>query len=526
TLASPLVVGGISAGNNLYIKSNQLVNNKSVISAHHDSYLHSKYITAINQKLGEKSVWVSLQNALDEPTNYLLLQGFLHQLWGWIPAHHAYEHHYYDDVRIRYFIDHDQYLSFIPADKAPDALSTFNSVTALIPINQPEIWLWRDNDFLSARFSAGNNLVITADKIESNKIYPLALNSVRELHEKYDYEPLLAGRNITLNSQQLNASLSAQADNNLSIMSENIALNNSQLRANNELNLIAKNDIVLTDTSLSGHNVLLLSKNGAISYQAAEYDRYNIADLWPFDLFTDEEDISYIAMEPKYNLIEGKNRLDMIASQDIQIDNRVTLNVPVINITTKGSIYFNSTEKALFKKPLHYDRLAPHLKSIYDLHDKEYDRKYDIKNSEQDQPKWQKARHISFNAGKDIVFNGIDLTAEQGIEVFAGNDIHLAPAAFKQQDNIHLLLTRRFSHFEHYIASFYSPQLKLPFDLSNNIKAPRTQLFKSYLTSEGTLLLNAGRDLNLQAAKLSSNQTTHLFAGRNIDLLPRSWQWI
>ncbi|MDR5611361.1 hypothetical protein, partial [Arsenophonus sp.] len=58
TLASPLVVGGISAGNNLYIKSNQLVNNKSVISAHHDSYLHSKHITAINQKLGEKFVWV------------------------------------------------------------------------------------------------------------------------------------------------------------------------------------------------------------------------------------------------------------------------------------------------------------------------------------------------------------------------------------------------------------------------------------------------------------------------------------
>ncbi|MFS1562979.1 MAG: hypothetical protein ACL7AX_04585 [Candidatus Arsenophonus phytopathogenicus] len=101
-------------------------------------------------------------------------------------------------------------------------------------------------------------------------------------------------------------------------------------------------------------------------------------------MFTDEEDISYIAIESKYNLIEGKNRLDMIAREEIQIDNKVMLNVPVINITTKGSIYFNSTEKELFKKPLHYDRLAPHLKSIYDLHDKEYERKYDIKNSEQD----------------------------------------------------------------------------------------------------------------------------------------------
>ncbi|HGJ5884545.1 hypothetical protein [Arsenophonus sp.] len=95
--------------NSGYIKNNQLVNDKSVISAHYVVFCHRNFLTAINQKLGEKSVWVILQNALDEPTNYLLLQGFLHQLWGWIPAHHAYEHNYYDDVRIRYFIDHDQY---------------------------------------------------------------------------------------------------------------------------------------------------------------------------------------------------------------------------------------------------------------------------------------------------------------------------------------------------------------------------------------------------------------------------------
>ncbi|MFS1539878.1 MAG: hypothetical protein ACL7BU_15650 [Candidatus Phlomobacter fragariae] len=49
TLASPLVVGRIFAGNNLYIKSNQLVNDKSVIYANNDIYLHSKHVTAISQ---------------------------------------------------------------------------------------------------------------------------------------------------------------------------------------------------------------------------------------------------------------------------------------------------------------------------------------------------------------------------------------------------------------------------------------------------------------------------------------------
>ncbi|MFS1539875.1 MAG: hypothetical protein ACL7BU_15635 [Candidatus Phlomobacter fragariae] len=76
--------------------------------------------------------------------------------------------------------------------------------------------------------------------------------------------------------------------------------------------------------------------------------------------------------------------------------------------------------------------------------------------------------------------------------MFAGNDINLVPAAFKQQDNIYLLLKRRFSRFDELNASFYPPQLKLPFDLTTNITAPRTQLFKSYLTSEGTLLFNPG----------------------------------
>ncbi|HGJ5855568.1 DUF637 domain-containing protein [Arsenophonus nasoniae] len=339
-----------------------------------------------------------------------------------------------------------------------------------------------------------------------------------ELHEKFDDKQLLVGKNITLNSKQLTGSLSAQAQNNLLISSENIVLNNSELSANNELNLIARNDIALTDTGLAGHNVLLLSKNGAIRYQAAEYQRYDDDDFWQYDLLPDEDLLPYFDIAPKYKLLAAKNRLDMIAGQDIQIDNKVALNVPIINITTKGSIYFNRPEKALFNKPLHYDRLELNLKSIYDFHDKEYNYQRDLETSEQYQPKWQKARHILLNAGKDIVFNGLDLEAEQGIEVFAGNDIQLAPAPFKLQDNFYLLLKRRFTNFNTLTASFYSPQLKLPFDLSSNIKSPRTQAFKSYLTSEGTLLLNAGRDLNLQAAELSSKQATHLFAGRNIDL--------
>lgn len=520
TLASPLVVGRISAGNNLYIKSDQLVNDKSIIESRNDSYLHSKNITAISQKLGEKSVWVAMHNALDQSANYILLQGSLHQIFGYIPAHHAYQKSDYEDARIRYFVDYGQYLSFIPADiaeKAPYESFIYDSATHLIPVNQPEIGLWRDHDFLAARFSATNNLVITADNIQFNKIYPQPLNSVAELHEKFDDKQLLVGKNITLNSKQLTGSLSAQAQNNLSISSENILLNNSELSANNELNLIAKNDIALTDTGLAGHNVLLLSKNGAISYQAAEYHRYDDDDFWQYDLFPDEDLFPYFDIAPKYKLLAAKNRLDMIAGQDIQIDNKVALNVPIINITTNGSIYFNRPEKALFNKPLHYDRLELNLKSIYDFHDKEYHQR-DLETSEQYQPKWQKARHILLNAGKDIVFNGVDLQAEQGIEVFAGNDIQLAPAPFKLQDNFYLLLKRRFTNLDTLAASFYSPQLKSPFDLSSNIKSPTTQAFKSYLTSEGTLLLNAGRDLNLQAAELSSKQATHLFAGRNIDL--------
>ncbi|MFS1539876.1 MAG: hypothetical protein ACL7BU_15640 [Candidatus Phlomobacter fragariae] len=81
---------------------------------------------------------------------------------------------------------------------------------------------------------------------------------VRKLDEKYDYKHLLDGKNITLHTKQLDASLSAQANNKLFISSESIVLNNSGLSANNELNLIAKNDIGLTDTSLSGHGYCLI----------------------------------------------------------------------------------------------------------------------------------------------------------------------------------------------------------------------------------------------------------------------------
>lgn len=102
TLASPLVIGRISAGNNLYIKSDQLVNDKSIIKSRNDSYLHSKNITAISQKLGEKSAWVAMHNGLDKRANYVLLQGSLHQIFGYIPEHHAYEKNDYEDARIRY----------------------------------------------------------------------------------------------------------------------------------------------------------------------------------------------------------------------------------------------------------------------------------------------------------------------------------------------------------------------------------------------------------------------------------------
>lgn len=78
TLASPLVIGRISAGNNLYIKSDQLVNDKSIIKSRNDSYLHSKNITAISQKLGEKSAWVAMHNALDKRANYVPQVCFFH----------------------------------------------------------------------------------------------------------------------------------------------------------------------------------------------------------------------------------------------------------------------------------------------------------------------------------------------------------------------------------------------------------------------------------------------------------------
>lgn len=187
-----------------------------------------------------------MHNTLDVPANYILLQGSLHQIFGFIPAHHAYGKSNYADVRISYFIDHGQYLSFIPADIA--AKAAYESfIFDRAPVNQPEIGLWRDHDFLAARFSATNNLAIGADNMQYNKNYPLTLDSVAELHEKYDDKQLLASKNITIHSKQLTGSLSGQAKNNLSISSENMVLNNSEFRANNELNLIAMNDLRLTD---------------------------------------------------------------------------------------------------------------------------------------------------------------------------------------------------------------------------------------------------------------------------------------
>lgn len=60
----------------------------------------------------------------------------------------------HEDARIRYFVDYGQYLSFIPADiaeKAPYESFIYDSATHLIPVNQPEIGLWRDHDFFSGQ---------------------------------------------------------------------------------------------------------------------------------------------------------------------------------------------------------------------------------------------------------------------------------------------------------------------------------------------------------------------------------------
>lgn len=280
----------ISSGNNLYIQSNEFINNQSRIVAN-----NNLIATGSNAK------------------SYYYRSGYFNK-WD-MYSHDNVKFYYRDDI-IKYKLDE----------------AKFNKVSHFVPfVKTGSHYEFSVNDVSDYVIKAGNNLVLDfKNSIDLERKLPFLEKEIKKFRGLSDFENTILAKNILLNANNVNISLNLTAKDSLSIIAdENINITNSELLADENISLTATDAINFENIDVAAKYFSTTTKKGDISHLFNPTTFYTLKGIKS----------PYIDISKKIDFHSGKN---------IYISN-VIINKPnEINLSALEDIKINRDESFLF----------------------------------------------------------------------------------------------------------------------------------------------------------------------------------
>ncbi|QHN09918.1 filamentous hemagglutinin N-terminal domain-containing protein [Proteus columbae] len=280
----------ISSGNNLYIQSNEFINNQSRIIAN-----NNLIATGSNAKL------------------YYYRSGYLNK---WDVYSHDNSQFYYRDDIVKYKLDE----------------AKFNKISHFVPfVKTGSHYEFSVNDVSDYIIKAGNNLVLDfKNSIDLERKLPSTGKEIKKFRGLSGFENAILAKNILLNANNMNISLNLTAKDSLSIIADkNININNSELLADENINLTATDTINFENIDVSAKYFTTTTKKGDISHLFNPTTFYTLKGV-------------------KSPYIDISEKIDFHSGKSIYISN-VIINKPnEINLSALEDIKINRDESFLF----------------------------------------------------------------------------------------------------------------------------------------------------------------------------------
>lgn len=278
----------ISSGNNLYIQSNEFINNQSRIIAN-----NNLIATGSNAKL------------------YYYRSGYLNK---WDVYSHDNSQFYYRDDIVKYKLDE----------------AKFNKISHFVPfVKTGSHYEFSVNDVSDYIIKAGNNLVLDfKNSIDLERKLPSTGKEIKKFRGLSDFENAILAKNILLNANNMNISLNLTAKDSLSIIADK-NINNSELLADENINLTATDTINFENIDVSAKYFSTTTKKGDISHLFNPTTFYTLKGV-------------------KSPYIDISEKIDFHSGKSIYISN-VIINKPnEINLSALEDIKINRDESFLF----------------------------------------------------------------------------------------------------------------------------------------------------------------------------------
>ncbi|QHP75743.1 filamentous hemagglutinin N-terminal domain-containing protein [Proteus vulgaris] len=280
----------ISSGNNLYIQSNDFINNQSRIIA--DNNLIA---TGSSARL------------------YYYRSAYLNK-WEHYSNDNA--HLYYRDDIIKYKLDE----------------AKFNKVSHFVPfVKTGSHYEFSVNDVSDYIIKAGNNLVLDfKNSIDLERKLPFTEKEIKKFRGLSDFENTILAKNILLNANNVNVSLNLTANDSLSIIADkSININNSKLLADENISLTAIDTIKFENIDVTAKYFSAITKKGNVSHLFNPTTFYTLKGIKS----------PYVDIPEKIYFNSGKN---------IDISNVIINKSNELNLSALEDIKINRDESFLF----------------------------------------------------------------------------------------------------------------------------------------------------------------------------------
>ncbi|CDL86223.1 hypothetical protein [Xenorhabdus cabanillasii] len=322
--------------------------------------------------------------------------------------------------------------------------------------------------------TAGNNLVadfkdsinIGSNNLKANeKVSVSGENVLLQANHINLFNKAEAKNDLTLAANEsinLPSKLDLKTKNSISIIAKGIDLYGSKLSSNN-ISIISPNDINLYWSKLSGHNLNLISKEGNIrTYTNTQGDSAS-----------------------RINELYATDDLTISAGKNIYIENTKFAKGQNVSFIANKNITVETNDNIFKNNPLQHNVRDLLLESGGQL---------DTYNS------------VSMTSGNDIILNGVRFNCEFGFSQETGSSCNTTPLA--SNHSINLQAGRDIKIGYRKIAEQYRKYIEWGkyAELATRIKS-------------GDLIMNAGRNLELEAAIALPKGNAALFAGNTL-LLP------
>ncbi|WP_375084013.1 DUF637 domain-containing protein [Providencia sp. SKLX074055] len=303
---------------------------------------------------------------------------------------------------------------------------------------------------------AGNNLVL--DFTQKIILSPAVASEYNQVNYSTTiHSAPFSAKNMVINTHQLDINNSKLIADNITLLSELLNIAGSELSAVKSLSLLTQKDLNLSQNTLSGADITLISKNGNIFLKNTKSPIFKALNT-----------------NTGLNQLTATNALLINAGKSMIFENTLLNKAKTLNIIANDSIVIRRDESNLMKLAA-----SEPTQNINELLTKT--------------GSWVSSGEINLTAGKNIEARGITFNSGKSIAFNAGQDILLGSKAIKDADNV--FKTNRY------------PELRSQLIANGNITlnaARDIDLQSANLQSKDKITALSGRDIKLTATAYSA----------------------